>query len=293
MKNKANKNFQIRSGKFGNQLLLKLFNSKTGESVSLLPETGGMLHSLKLLIGGKFVSILDCYLDENELKRELGNSFKGSNLFPFPNRVAGGKYEFGFRKHQLSVNFPQENNSIHGLIFDKLFKVVESKTSDRKANVKLRFDSDGNLIGYPFCFRLDVEFIFEESKGLAVTTAFTNTDSVNIPVANGWHPYFRLQSKVDDLILSFPTEKVYKVDNRMIPTGECLNYSDFKKPKQLGKTAFDTCFALNDRENKAIITVNDPALKGGVLIWQETGKEKFNLTGPPKRSCRKRFLISG
>jgi len=98
--------------------------------------------------------------------------------------------------------------------------------------VKLRFDSNGNLPGYHFSFKLEAEFVLDES-GLKVTAIATNTDSVMIPIGIGWHPYFQLQSKVDNLILSFQSERLYKVNDKMIPTGENLGYSEFQKPKEV------------------------------------------------------------
>jgi aldose 1-epimerase len=287
MENKAdNKRFQVLFEKFGNQQLLKLFDSKTNEFVSILPETGGMLLSMEMQIGKEMVSILDCYSTETELEETLGTSFKGSNLFPFPNRIDSGKYSFDSSNHQLFVNFPDENNAIHGLIFDKPFKVIETNSNDKFASVKLNYTATGSFTGYPFCFVLEVEFLLEENKGLSVITSFTNTDKSDIPVANGWHPYFRLKSMVEELIFSFPSTKTFAVNGKMIPTCESTDYKLFEKPTQMKDTVFDTCFGLNDREGKAIISIKDPLLQGGISIWQETGSEKYNflqIYTPPSR----------
>ncbi len=287
MENTADKKrFQILNEKFGNQQLLKLYDSKTKEYVGILPETGGMLYSMELLIGNKLIPVLDYYQSESELKKDLATSFKGSNLFPFPNRIDSGKYEFEGNKYQLFVNFPQENNAIHGLIFDKPFEVIETKNSDVAASAKLRYSSKGNFQGYPFRFELDVDFIFEENKGLTVSTTFANSDNKTIPVADGWHPYFQLQSKVDELLFSFPSEKTYEVNDRLIPSGKSIDYKLFNSQKQVKDTTYDTCFGLNEKEGTALITIYDPALQGGVSIWQETGKDKFNylqIYTPPTR----------
>jgi aldose 1-epimerase len=282
----VNTNFQVILEKFGNQQLLKLLNQNTGEYVSILPETGGMLHSLELLIGGKLIPVLDCYKTEEELLQTLGNSFKGSNLFPFPNRIDKGAYEFQLKKHQLHVNFPHENNAIHGLVFDKKFQVLESGASENAAWTKLRFCSDGKLKGYPFKFILEVCFELREQNGLTVTTSYTNTDTTNIPVAQGWHPYIQLQSNVDTFKFSFPAIKTFEVNEKMIPTGKTYEYGLFEKPVSINDTFFDSCFEVKNFGKNAEISIFDPALNDGVTIWQETGDCKYNflqIYTPPSR----------
>jgi aldose 1-epimerase len=287
MENKAgNKRFQVLHEKLGNQQLLKLIDSNTNEFVSILPEMGGMLHSMELLINNALVHIVDSYKSDTEAKETLWTSFKGCHLFPFPNRIANGVYEFEGKSHELDITFPNENNAIHGLILEEPFKVIDSKASDKAASVKLGYESNGKLRGYPYLFKLEVEFTLEEQKGLTITTTFTNKHTSEIPVGDGWHPYFQLKSNVNDLIFSFPSKLIFEVNDRMIPTGKSSDYTEFVKPKQIKDTAFDTCFALDNKADKAVIIIEDPALHGGIKIWQETGAEKFNylqVYTPPTR----------
>lgn len=282
----VNTNFQVIIEKFGKQQLLKLFNKNTKEYVSILPETGGMLLSMDLLIGGKLVSVLDSYSTEEELVQTLGNSFKGSNLFPFPNRIENGQYDFNSSKYQLHVNFPHENNAIHGLIYNKPFEVVETSASETTASANLRFNSTGDIKGFPFKFAIEVLFVLDEKNGLTVTTSYSNTDQKNIPVAQGWHPYIKLLSNTDDFIFSFPSKTIFDVNEKMIPTGIKKEYKQFEKPTKINDTFFDSCFELSTSVDKVSVTIFDPALNGGVEIWQETGSNKYNflqIYTPPSR----------
>jgi len=272
-----NKRFQVLNDKFGNKQLLKLYDSKTKEFVSILPETGGMLLSMEMFLNNKLVSIFETYNTEKELIDTLGNSFKGSNLHPYPNRIDAGKYSFEGKNYQLPVNFPHENNAIHGLIYDKPFKVIETLEGNNSASIKLEYSAEKSGEGYPFSHTLTVVFVLDNKKGLTVTSKITNTDKVNIPVGNGWHPYFTLESKVDDLLFSFPAIELFEVNARMLPTEKKENYNKYRELRKIGSDSFDSCFGLKDQKGIAEIVIKDPALNSGITVWQETGENKYNF----------------
>ncbi|MBN1116952.1 MAG: aldose 1-epimerase [Bacteroidales bacterium] len=279
--------FQVIEEKFGNQLLIKLMDSESKEYVSILPETGGMLNSMELVYNNKLVPVLDDYKTEEELLETLESSFKGSNLFPFPNRIKDGKYDFNGKIYQLKMNFPQENNAIHGLVFTKKFKVTDKSESDTEATLSIAYSPKENAQGYPFSYTQEVKFSLSQEKGLIVTTSFKNTDSIKIPTGLGWHPYFMLTSKVDDIYIQFPSKNSYEVDSQMIPTGKSESYTKYNKLKQIEDDKFDTCFDVDQLNEIASIILKDPSIDGGLEIWQETGNKKFNFLQvytPPHRN---------
>lgn len=279
--------FNVIEEKFGNQLLIKLVDSETREYVSILPETGGMLNSMEILFNNKLVPVLDDYKTENELIETLDNSFKGSNLFPFPNRIKDGVYSFNNKKYQLHLNFPNENNAIHGLIYSKPFKLVAKQSGEKSATCTLEYNADGTSQGFPFKYRLQVIFIFSKDSGLTVETLVENTGTTEMPTGNGWHPYFKLKSKVDELYFQFPSGESFETDKQMIPNGKAVNFEKYHTETQIGKDNFDTCFSIKTSDIKASIILKDPALNGGLEIWQETGINKFNFLQvytPPHRN---------
>lgn len=281
----ANK-FKILFEKFGKQELIKISNTETNEYVTILPETGGMLLDLVFSFNDESFSVLDAYQNEVELIENLANSFKGSNLFPFPNRIDGGKYTYNGMEHQLLLNFPNEGNSIHGLLFDKKFEVLETFADDEQASIKLQFDTHGELTGYPWPFRIIMEYIFNSGTGLTIKSHFFNTANVKIPAGIGYHPYFKLDSKVNELFLEFPAKEFFQVNNRMLPTGETVIYNEFNKSKRINTTDFDSCFALDSSSSPAETIIYSEKLKGGISIWQKTGNKQLNylqVYTPPHR----------
>ena len=84
--------FTIVKERFGTYTHLKLTNTTTGEYFSLFPDFGASINHLRLKKGTKLIDLID---GSNNLKELLGDGkrvFKGSKLFPFPNRIANGRY---------------------------------------------------------------------------------------------------------------------------------------------------------------------------------------------------------
>jgi aldose 1-epimerase len=270
--------FRVIEEKFGNQLFIKLIDSETKEFVSILPENGGMLNSMELLFNNNsLISVLDDYKTENELTETLESSFKGSNLFPFPNRINSGKYSFSEKDYQLFVNFPHEDNAIHGLVFKSTFDITEKKESDSGAILILNYAPKEDLKGYPFKFKLSIEYSFGFQNGLKISTTIENLDNINMPVGHGWHPYLKLKSSVDELLFEFPSNKSYEVNEKMIPTGSTKIYKHYNTLTKIDSDSFDTCFALDNSNPIALIKLIDPELDGGISVWQETGVNKYNF----------------
>jgi aldose 1-epimerase len=240
---------------------------------------------MELLFNGQLVSVLDSYTSEKELLDTLNNSFKGSNLFPFPNRIDSGKFKFNGKEHKLPINFPQENNAIHGLIYNKKFKIICESVSNESASLELGYSSLGELEGYPYKFDLRVTYTFAEN-GTEIRTSYKNSDEKHLPAGNGWHPYFALVDNVDELHFSFPSSNLYEVNNRMLPTGVTSDYIEFNEPAKINTANFDTCFFLTKEEGIAKTKLINKSKNSGLTIWQETGKNKFNFLQvytPPHR----------
>src|SRR5215207_4660988 len=65
--------------------------------------------------GGEVMEVLLAPKDDAAMGPS-GYSAGNPILFPFPNRVVGGKYTFEGKAHQLDVNETARGNHIHGLV---------------------------------------------------------------------------------------------------------------------------------------------------------------------------------
>ncbi len=279
--------FQILRAPFGSESGFRLMDTRTGEFALVLPFAGGAINRLVLHSGNKLVELLDGYSSPRDMQATQATSFKGCSLFPFPNRVSGGTYSFDSKQYQLIRNFPQEDNAIHGLVFDKPFELLMQKNGERECRLRLGYSPLSCEPGYPFSYRLEYEYRFRADNGFSCTTGITNNSDTAMPVGHGWHPYFSLEAaSIDELLLQFPARELIEVDSRKIPTGRSRAYDDFGQPRPLGSIVLDSCFRLDCSGKQVEIGLTNRQNRMSLRIWMETGAEKYNflqLYTPPMR----------
>lgn len=281
--------FLVIEEKFGAYSSFKLTDSETGEYVTILPFLGGTINSLAIKHNGQLINILDGYSSADDAIKNLSSNFKGVNLFPFPNRIKGGKYNSNGQEYQLQINFPNENNAIHGLVFDKEFEVISRENGDVNCSLIILYKPKNLPAGYPFNYTLEVEYKWVKYGLFECISTAKNHSDVTIPVGIGWHPYFVCASDtVDELWMQFPSESILEVDEKMIPNGKIHSYSKFNQLAHIADTKLDDCFALKSKVSPAEIVIYNKKLNFGYKIWQDTGESNYNFlqvyTPPTRKS---------
>ncbi len=127
---------------------------------------------------------------------EMCSSGRGQVLMPWPNRLAGARYDWDDRELQLPVTEVATGSAIHGLVRWASWRAVERED----ARVVLEHVLHPQP-GYPFSLRLQVEYRLAET-GLTVRTQAENVGDRDCPFGAGHHPYAVAASgRVDDLLL--------------------------------------------------------------------------------------------
>ncbi|MBV9683420.1 MAG: aldose 1-epimerase [Solirubrobacterales bacterium] len=148
-------------------------------------------------------------------------------LHPWANRLDGFEYEARGHHVVLDPRSPQlllddHGLPIHGVLTGSRRWVVQEVTADgdrARLVSSLDFDRPELLEAFPFPHR--VELAVEVSGGaVQVRTTLTATGSEPVPVAFGFHPYFRLpglpRARWEVL---FPVHERLPLDPLMVPTG--------------------------------------------------------------------------
>jgi aldose 1-epimerase len=251
--------------------------NQQGDSLSIVPAFGANLLNLHF----NYTSILDGYHTPEELVENKWS--KNIILFPFPNRLRDGKYQHGGETYQFDINNVTTNNAIHGFSKNVDMQVTKTKVRDDCAAITCEYKHKGTHKAYPFRFTFKITFILR-GGALDIEMKFINTDTVNIPVGLGWHPYFRITEKSDDTCLQMPHSELIEIDERMLPTGKKTPFSAFDTLTKIGTTTLDSGFYIpNQTENAEVILQSN---KGTLTYWQETGAAKWNFVQvftPPHR----------
>ena len=236
--------FSIRNSKEHDLGLVNIIDEKTGTLVSLLPASGATLHAFSIhRQNGQAFNVIDNYKDAAEVKKEMGRSYKGPKLSPFPCRIPDGIYHFNGQEYRFGHLF-SDGTAIHGLLYNKPFTVMEGAADESHGTVLLEYIYNREDPGYPFYYACQTRYTLHPGNDLEVVTTVTNLDDTTIPIADGWHPYFRLGGKVDNWQLQFHSAAIVEFDEHLIPTGHLTQYEVFESPKPVGDTFLDNCFTL-------------------------------------------------
>lgn len=195
-------------------------------------------------------------------------------LFPFPNRLSDGKYEFAGKAYQFPHNDYGRPNALHGFVLDQPFQLGQQTSSE----VELNYRYDGHLVYYPFAFDLSISYKLSDSE-LVINMGVVNRGGTSMPAGLGWHPYFHLASGKDHASLQLPTCEEIEVDDLMIPTGKKQPSTCFDAYRNLKGVDLDTCFEVVNKGK-----TNAVGLKSGddyeISIWQDAAHEFIQVYTP-------------
>jgi len=261
----------------GEQIAIEL-----GDRRAVVVEVGGGLRVLSA--GG--LELLDGYGED-----EPCTAARGQILVPWPNRLEDGSYEFDGRRHQLPIDEPSGHHAIHGLVRRESWTVAARAPDRVELEHVLR-----PRPGYPFSLALRVEYALA-AEGLAVCMTATNVGDAACPYGAGAHPYLRLGTRVvDPLVLRIPAATRIVANARLLPVGSTpvagTEY-DFRDPRPIGATVFDTCYTELERgaDGRARVELREPDGGAALTLWADESFSYLQVfTGDPIPDVRRRSL---
>lgn len=260
--------------------VITLENDTEGSAIEVYA-FGALLNSFT--IKGS-ANIIDGFSSPQDAVDNITNGFKSAKLSPFVCRLANGEYNFNGQPHKIN-KFYLGNEAIHGLLYDAHFEIIDSGSSSEQAFVTLRYKYEKTNEGYPFSYTCAVTYSLEVNGRLSIDTDIRNDGDIDMPVCDGWHPYFTLGGKVNELLFAMNTAKMVEFDDRLIPTGNLLDYKKFQQPEILGDTFLDNCFVLNEEgDNNAACILKNPATGLELHIWPEPGYGYLQVYTPEHRN---------
>ncbi|MFZ1497333.1 MAG: aldose 1-epimerase, partial [Saprospiraceae bacterium] len=247
-------------------------NQQTGFSV--VPAYGNCV--LGVWING--VQLLDGYTTPAELTQMSFS--KNVWLFPFPNRLAGGYYQYEGNNYQFPINDKSGPNSIHGIGRKVKHQLLNVNLSNEQGTISTLYQYNDEHEYYPFSFDLFLHLTMNPA-GFDVAVIVENKSPIVMPFGFGWHPYFKFSSPLEKVKIQLPICKEVLVDNNMIPTGEKVEYEKFSSLKDIEDTHWDTCFVLCNLENKNTLPLLSET--GLLSYYQNESCPYFQLFTPQHR----------
>ncbi len=262
-------------------ILLKDLSS--GTYASIIPGCGAILTSFNILLRGQLLNVIDGFTGPEDFEKNVtAGGFKSCKLSPFACRIKDSVYTFN-GAHYVADKFLLGRNALHGLIYDAPFSILEQGADENSASLVLQYAYQAEEKGYPFKYDCVVSYQLKKNNELLISTSIQNRDTVNIPVQDGWHPYFTLGKPIDELELTLRSIEQVDFDAEIIPTGEMIPFRDFYDGEKLGSRSFDDCFLLDPAAVQPMCSLKDT--DNGVLIEIKPGKNYpyLQLYTPPHR----------
>lgn len=149
-------------------------------------------------------------------------------LFPFPNRVRGGRFTWEGTDYELPeslVGYEGSGNAIHGFCLDRPWRVTEQTESRVRAEFQTSVDAPERLPLWPADSKIEVTYALSDNC-LRADFVVTNPDTKPLPWGLGTHAYFRIpagsDSSASQCTVHAPTSKCWELE-QCLPTGRVVD----------------------------------------------------------------------
>jgi aldose 1-epimerase len=218
---------------------------------------------------------------------ELPPAGAGELLAPWPNRIDGGRYEFGGATYQLDLSEAGRGNAIHGLTRWANWEPAQAlapssaaePAADGRADRADRVTLGHRLLGrpgYPFCLQLAISYRLEASSGLHVTVSAWNTGSRPAPYGTGCHPYLTTGDQVvDGCELQVEASHWLPADDRGIPSRPPQDVAgtpfDFRAARRIDDTQLDHALTGLTRDEAGLAWAQLAGAQVKLGLWAGPG----------------------
>ena len=207
---------------------IRLHDPHSGSTALIAAEAGFNCYAFQAVVAGATVEVLDAPAD---FPSGVGNpgGYRPSGygipvLFPYPNRIRGGRFEWGGREFALSPDreaFDENGNAIHGFCLDRPWRVERLSEQAVVGEFHLSVDAPDRRADWPADFRIRIRY---EVRGTSLYGEVTieNPGEDELPWGFGTHPYFRLPlgegSGPDRCLIEVPAKETWELID-CLPTG--------------------------------------------------------------------------
>lgn len=269
-----------------------VLRNNAGCFAEIVPSCGGALHAFGSVKDGATLNVIDHYASAKEFQEHVEDlGHKSCKLSPFVCRMKDGKYTFGEYDYKIENGYGP--HALHGLIYRKAFSVVSKNAGGESASVQMQYHYDKEDPGFPFVYTMVISYKLLTDCRLRITTTVTNHSVGLMPLQDGWHPYFQLGGKIDDLELEFQSLKRIVFNENLIPTGEKVKDQSFGSIRKIGDIKLDNCYELDTQECQPLCVLRNPSKGVEVQIFPEKSYPYLQLYTPGHRRSIAIENISG
>jgi aldose 1-epimerase len=259
-----------------------LRDSHTGMVATIIPSAGGILNKLEVPHNGKTLNLVDGFQDAADWQVNKTNGFKSAKLSPFVCRLFNASYAWQGTQY-TTEKFKVNGHALHGLLYDVEHSIEFVEAAAFMAECKLRYRYKGTDPGFPFAFDMNIRYRIEGGCRLTITTTVHNRSGRNIPICDGWHPYFKLGEQIDTATLQINATKQVELNELLIPTGKIVRNKKWFKGASLKDQSLDSCFLLKQDEPLPHCTLSDESVGLALYIYPDAAYPYLVVYTPDHR----------
>jgi aldose 1-epimerase len=268
-------NYSVRRSAADGVEVVRLADAASRTEVSLAPASGNMAYELN--VAGK--NALWFPFSSPAAWRQNPSMCAIPFLAPWANRIDGDAYWVNGKRYLLNpdlgaIRRDANGKPIHGMLrYSSAWTLVEAAADSSCAYATSRLDFwkfPGMMAEFPFAHTISMTYRLA-GGALEVETAIENLSAEPMPVAIGYHPYFRLHDAPrDKWKVRLAARCRAELDGFLIPTGE-LHPVALPDPYPLEIGALDDVFTD---------LVRGP--DGRAVFWVEGERQRIEVAYGPK-----------
>ena len=265
-----------------------------GEAIAkIAPALGNNCYAFRVTDGERWINLIDPPPDLATLK-ERPTAFGNPILFPFPNRIRNGKWEFEGNTYQFDKS-PESPTTIHGLLLNRPFQIDKHEANENGATLVCSLNSqDFPDVSrqYPFPFIIEITYTLKDAM-LTMGIVIKNTGERNMPMGFGIHPYFSTNltgtADASKAVITVPANKYWELDDVLVPTGKQHDVSgtlDLRHGQPFAKLKLDHVFTdvqLVDGVSRCRIENRDTGY--GMIMESDAQFRELVVYTPPERDA--------
>ena len=210
-----------------------------GALVELAPTTGGAI--------ARFVHRdVDVLRPVSDAARADGSvrGYACYPLVPYSNRIANAQLVFEGRTHALERNFGDHPHSIHGVGWQRPWRVVAHDAASTLLAFDHTLEAEADKRAWPWPFRATQQFVLAADRSgatLSVRITISNTGATPFPFGLGFHPFFPRTAATE---LGFRADAAWETDATQLPTARVATPAAwrFDPPRAVDPVALDNVF---------------------------------------------------
>ena len=228
---------------------IRISNNANDTSIDIITK-GGLLNSWKQAIEQWDI------IDGSDFTSGWGNfeagGFKSGKMSPYACRLFKGTYTHLNKSYQIEKFYLGEH-ALHGILYDANYEIIETKVQEDNASILLVHHYEGTDKGFPFPYKVILQWTFYTNNKISVQTTITNLSEHPIPMMDGWHPYFKLGESINNCSLQFQHKGMLEYNDALIPTGAMAPNEQFNNSTLILNTHLDNGYLMDTKHPKCIL----------------------------------------